>query len=117
MKYASTKKNIVAAYGAENIICVPYADLQNLLRMEDAEAYTSGIYGWNADIYGFGGFAICTGYRPFGRVHPSRDLVTEFDHRARRVLESVPCPNDWEETRRILHDLATEFVLRAVGEC
>lgn len=61
MKFKSTKRDIMANYG--NIIKVDYCDLQNLLKYESPIAYTAGVYGWNADIYDFGGIAICTGYR------------------------------------------------------
>jgi hypothetical protein len=115
MKYVTTKKNVIARYGADNIICVGYADLQNLLRFEDAEAYTSGTYGWNADVYGFDGVAICTGYRPFGNVRPSRDLIERYERLAREELEA-PYPRDWKLTKNALHGLACEFVRLAMSE-
>lgn len=115
MKYATTKKNVLARYGADNIICVGYADLQNLLRFESAEAYTSGTYGWNADIYGFDGVAICTGYRPFGNIRPSRDLVERFERLAREELEA-PYPRSWKITESNLHKLAQQFVRLAISE-
>lgn len=53
MKFRTTKKAIMANYG--NVIKVDYCDLQNLLKYESPIAYTAGVYGWNADIYDFGG--------------------------------------------------------------
>lgn len=46
-----------------------YCEYQDIFRYLDANAYTCGLYGWNADVYEVGGnFAIVTGYRPFGKV-------------------------------------------------
>ena len=113
MKYFSTKKNIVERYGMSRIICVPYADLQNLLRMENPEAYTSGVYGWNADIYGFDGVAICTGYRPFGGVHPSHETIRQYDTAARVLIEAKTAnwtPGTYDELRGELGSLLTAFI-------
>lgn len=35
----------------DNIISVPYCGLQDLLKYESPSWFTSGIYGWNADVY------------------------------------------------------------------
>jgi hypothetical protein len=115
MKHFDTKKNIVAHYGANNIVCVPYGYLQDLLRCDDAEAYTSGTYGWNADIYGINGTAICTGYRPFGNIRPSRELIERYERLARAELESRNS-RGWEELKSALHALACEFVRLATTE-
>lgn len=119
MKYVSTKKNIVAHYGMRNIIEVPYADLQNLLRYEDAEAYTSGVYGWNADVYGFGNRAICTGYRPFGGIKPSREVIRKYDDAARALFTRKTCKGftstTFEELKTELRALADAFVLEVAG--
>lgn len=38
MKHVSTRKAIVAQYGTQNILSVSYADLQTLLKFENATA-------------------------------------------------------------------------------
>lgn len=50
------------------IIEVGYCALYHTLHecADTKNAYTAGVYGWNADIYEFDRFAIVTGYRPFG---------------------------------------------------
>lgn len=63
MKVQTTAKQI-RMYGTP--ICFGYGDLQHILRDDNPQYYTAGIYGWNADIYDFGSFQIVTGYRPFG---------------------------------------------------
>lgn len=115
MKYVTTKKNVIAKYGADNIICIGYADLQSLLRCKEAEAYTSGVNGWDADIYGFGKFAICTGYRPFGNVHPSRDLIEKYEQLAREEL-NVPYFRPWKIMQNEINNLAEYFVKLAIEE-
>lgn len=119
MKYISTKKNIVTTYGMRNIIEVPYADLQNLLRYEDAEAYTSGVYGWNADIYCVGGFAICTGYRPFGGIKADREITRKYDTAAHDLFTLKTrdgfTPTTYEELQTELRALALAFVHEVSG--
>ena len=61
MKFKTTQKEIRANYN--EIICVPYCGLQNLLNYESPVAYTARREGWGADIYDMGGgVAIVTGY-------------------------------------------------------
>ena len=102
MKYVTTKRAIVDHYG-ERIISVPYCALQSLLRLEEATAYTSGTYGWNADIYDVNGYALVTGYRPFGKP-VDRELVTRFENWARAELEAE-YPRHWKLTHAALHNL------------
>lgn len=67
MKERVTKKKIMSGYN--NVICVGYGYLENLLTYESPEYYTTWREGWGADIYDVGnGNAICTGYAPFGNI-------------------------------------------------
>ena len=46
-----------------------YCDLQEELSILEPNAYTCGVYGWNADLYELPyNFVIVTGYRPFGKA-------------------------------------------------
>lgn len=64
-----TAKEVKATH--VNVIQVGYCELGNLLTFKQPYAYTSGVYGWNADVYSYGTTAIVTGYRPFGKkVNP-----------------------------------------------
>ena len=60
-----TKKDIQSNYWCYS---VNDGKLQYLLSYTKSAGYTSGVYGWNADIYLFycDDIAIVTGYRPFG---------------------------------------------------
>lgn len=86
MKFKTTKKAIMANYG--NIIKVGYCNLQNLLKYESPVAYTAGVYGWNADIYDFGGVAIVTGYRPFGNICPNWEITDKYEKEAKDIYNT-----------------------------
>ena len=75
-----------------NIICVPYCGLQDLLRYETPWCYTSGIYGWNADVYIIT-FDTCivTGYRPFGNIRPTYALNDVFNRTAQKADTPEKC--------------------------
>ena len=116
MKYVSTKRNILCRYGKENCIEVPYCALQSLLRYEEPEAYTSGTYGWNADVYGFAGIAIVTGYRPFGGCRPDYDLFRKYEKLAddlnRKIIEAGEC---WMAGQHEMRKLIEAFIAEAFG--
>lgn len=80
MKFKTTKKAIMANY--VKVIEIGYCDLQYLLNYKSPIAYTAGVYGWNADIYDFGGVAIVTGYKPFGNIHPNWEIVEKYEKEA-----------------------------------
>lgn len=75
-----------------NIICVPYCGLQDLLRHETPCWFTSGIYGWNADVYMID-FDTCivTGYRPFGNICPTSELNGAFNTAAQKADTPEKC--------------------------
>lgn len=104
MKFRTTKKAIMANYG--NVIKVDYCDLQNLLKYESPIAYTAGVYGWNADIYDFGGVAIATGYRPFGNICPNYELQEKYEKEARKISYNY----SYEEGRKALKELQKKFI-------
>lgn len=84
MKQVNTMKNIKSMYN--KVYGISYCNAQNLLVGFQPEWYTSGIYGWGADVYDFMDKAIATGYRPFGKVVP-QPLVKEFDDKARENIK------------------------------
>ena len=87
MKYKTTKRAVMDGYGF--VISVGYTDLQHLLHYKSPVAYTSGQYGWNADVYDFGNIAICTGYRPFGNISSNKYGVNRMvDNAAKEVLDT-----------------------------
>lgn len=78
-----TRKYVCANF--TNIISVPYCALQDLLKYESPSCFTSGIYGWNADVYIID-FDTCivTGYRPFGNIRPTYALTDVFNRTAQK---------------------------------
>ena len=104
MKYRTTRADVMNGYGY--VFSTGYCNLQNLFTYENPVAYTCGVYGWNADIYQFQGFAIVTGYRPFGRSIP-HDKVREVERKAQSIKNRKRW--GWEAKRDALHRLAFEF--------
>ena len=103
MKFKTTRKYIMENYNT--VLSVGYCDLQYLLRWENPIAYTSGTYGWNADIYNIGGVAIVTGYRPFGR-HVDHDKIAAVEAEARKIVETVK----YDEQQEALKTLILDFI-------
>lgn len=81
MKTKVTARKIKENYS--KIIEVGYCDLWYLLQGSEANYYTCGVYGWNADVYTFGNVAIVTGYRPFGNIQPKN--VNKYNERAKEI--------------------------------
>lgn len=114
MKYRTTQKAVKAGYN--NLIVVPYCDLQNLLDYREATAYTAGVYGWNADIYDINGYtAIVTGYRPFGNIRAGYEICRRYDQQAREIVNEYRHPNETYEgmiqrKQTALQDLLDQFI-------
>lgn len=106
MKNKTTQKAIKNTY--TTIIKVNYCRLQYLLNLVEPIAYTSGIYGWNADIYHFGDVAIVTGYNPFGNIVPDYDIIKAFDDRAAEILSDIK--SSYEDKKQALYNLTMEFI-------
>lgn len=75
-----------------NIISVPYCAAQDLLKYESPVWFTSGIYGWNADVYMID-FDTCivTGYRPFGNIRPAYALIDVFNRTSQKADTAEKC--------------------------
>jgi hypothetical protein len=82
MKYKTTAKALKNGY--YKIISVGYCDLQSLLSYQKPVAYSSGVYGWNFDVYEVNGVAIVTGYRgmPEKNSKTSYELIKEYEDRS-----------------------------------
>ena len=79
MKYKVTRKEICQNY--YKVYAVGYCGLQPLAQLWEPVAYNCGVYGWNFDVYQFGGIAVCTGYRSM----PGKELPEA----ARRILRNA----------------------------
>lgn len=102
MKTKTTRKAIVNS--SCNVKYAGYCDLQYLLRNHEPIAYTSGVYGWNFDVYEVYGVTICTGYR--GMPGARLEKIDEYEKKARAILNSGLL---YEETKNAVEKLLHEF--------
>lgn len=107
MKYKTTRKAVVN--GSANLVCAGYCDLQCLLANHDAVAYTSGVYGWNFDVYEVYGLTICTGYR--GMPGRRANNIGEYEERARRIRYDYNA--NWDARMAAIEELLREFCEQA----
>lgn len=111
MKFKTTQKAIREGY--RNILEVGYCDLQYLLYYENPIAYTSGVYGWNSDIYQINNSTvIVTGYRPFGNKRIDYKLIREYDEKAMEIIHNLKAEN----TREKVDELLEEFINKIMKE-
>ena len=99
MKFKTTTKRIKENYSQNYILSISYCDLQTLLKYESPRAYTSGLYGWNYDLYDIEGVAICTGYRgmPQGKNF-DYSLVKKYETKAQKIANRRKKDNEtWEQ--------------------
>lgn len=110
MKYKTIKKAIVN--GSVNVKCAGYCDLRNLLRNHSAVAYTTGVYGWNFDVFEVYGITICTGYRntPGSRL----EHIREYEEKAAAIW-SWKDSRPFEEKQKAVEKLLQEFCLKNGG--
>lgn len=105
MKYEAKRNKLLHDM---RCLSLGYCDYQDVFGWLDADAYTCGVYGWNADIYEVGGnFAIVTGYRPFGQVRLKlRDSALD---RIRDIQNEYPnSPMGMEEVKGRIKDILRE---------
>lgn len=105
MKVQTTKKAVKNNYS--EIIRIGYCDLQTLLSLEEPFAYTAGVYGWNANIYDLNGIALVTGYRTFGEISPSWELIEKYEQKAKEVIDLI---YNYEERKEALKTLIDSFL-------
>lgn len=84
MKYKTTAKEL-RNYGY-NVVSCGYCDLQHLLNYRSPNAYTSGIYGWNFDVYELEHITITTGYRGTVGVRIPYEIIEKYEKMAEKIL-------------------------------
>lgn len=111
MKNKITQKFIMNNY--KNVIRVGYCDLQYLLNFETLKYYTSGAYGWNADIYQIDNdTVIVTGYRPFGNIRNKYNINKFYNTKASEVLASnITYEEKREKIKILLENYIKEVLL------
>lgn len=105
MKYKTTVKALRG--GACNLRSAGYCDLQHLLTNHSPVAYTSGVYGWNFDVYEVYGLTICTGYR--GMPGKRLEGIAEAEGKAMDVLAWENKDMTYDEKREAVENLLHEF--------
>lgn len=105
MKIKTTRKAIVSS--SPRLVSVGYCDLPTLLRYHSPIAYTSGVYGWNFDVYVVNGLTICTGYR--GMPGRRANNAEKYEQAARDALKRL----DWKEAEAEIERLLSEFCNQA----
>ena len=107
MKFKTTRKAIVN--GSTKLVYAGYCDLQTLLRNHSPIAYTSGVYGWNFDVYEVNGLTICTGYR--GMPGRRANNIDEYERKARAIMDEYT--RNYEERCADVENLLNEFIAQA----
>lgn len=103
MKYKTTIKALRA--NSCNLRRAGYCDLQYLLRGHEPIAYTSGIYGWNFDVYEVYGVTICTGYQ--GMPGKRLDSIVEYENKAMAIWNDYN--KLYEEKYKAVEELLHDF--------
>lgn len=106
MKLRTTEKNVKQSF--DKIINVSCGNSQHLLYFEEPAAYTSGVYGWNADIYDYGKAAIVQGYRGFKAFKADYDLIDEYNDQAAQIVHNDDLTI--EEKKNKIKSLIDEFI-------
>ena len=105
MKTQITKKAIMSAF--KNVIRVGYCDMQSALTWREPNFYTAGVYGWNADVYVIDAdTVIVTGYRPFGNVKLSRDVIDTLNKCAESITHDLDYDTAKARLNKNLYELA-----------
>ena len=89
MKIKTTRKNIEK--NSYKIVSIGYCEAQHLLKYKSPFAYSSGVYGWNADYYDVNGVVIATGYRSLPNSKNTNcdyKTVRAFDDKASKAETS-----------------------------
>ena len=102
MKFKTTIKEI--REGSVNVRSAGYCDLQYLLINHNPIAYTSGVYGWNFDVYEVYGLTIYTGYR--GMPGKRLEGIVEYENKAMAIWNDYNklCEEKHEAVEKLLHD-------------
>ena len=112
MKFKTTMKKVKEENN--NIIEIGYCDALTLLCCNDPIAYTCGVYGWNSDIYKINNAVISTGYRPFGNIKPSKELINRYEQKAKKTLKNDGL--NYKEKQNRINFLLNEFINMVIEE-
>lgn len=105
MKFKTTRKAVVSMF--PRLYRVGYCDLQCLLSFEHPVAYTSGVYGWNFDLYNVGGVGITTGYRNMAGKNIPVELIEKYEGAARAIMNDYSL--NYDDRKAAVTSLLDEF--------
>ena len=104
MKTKTTKKAIMSAF--ENVIRVGYCEMQDALKWREPNFYTAGVFVWKADVYVIDDdTVIVTGYRPFGNMELSREVIDTLN----KCAESITHYFDYDTAKIYLSNNLDEL--------
>ena len=82
--------------------------MQDALIWREPNFYTAGVYGWNADVYVIDcDTVIVTGYRPFGNMELSREVIDTLNKCAKSITHYLDYENAKISLRKNLDELAS----------
>lgn len=109
MKLKTTRKEIKNKVASNYIWQVGYCGMQHLLYYKNAIAYTSGVYGWNFDLYEVDGVYFTTGYRNMIGKQVNYELLRKYEGQADLVINTFGLYTH-EEKRERVTELLKEFI-------
>lgn len=112
-KFELKKKDVLSNF--TNVIKIGYCDLEMLnWNIIEKLGYTAGVYGWNADVYVVNpSTVIVTGYRPFGNIVPSRELIEKYNTLYKLLYDYS---YDYDIFHEKLYDMLDDFSVEAIEE-
>jgi hypothetical protein len=109
MKLKTTRKEIKNKVASNYLWRVGYCDMQNLLYYKNAIAYTSGVYGWNFDLYEVDGVYFTTGYRNMIGKQVDYELLRKYEQQAGDIIKTWG-KHSTEEKQELVNNLLKEFI-------
>lgn len=89
MKFKTTTRELKQGIPVLYLYSTGYETLNYLLNYIEPVAYSSGVYGWNYDVYKLsGGYYICTGYRGMKGHYIPYAITKQYNDEARKIILS-----------------------------
>jgi hypothetical protein len=105
-KYKTSMKAIKE--NNSKVINIGYCAAQNLLRFNEATAYSSGTYGWNCDFHQIEpNTVIATGYRTNSKL-VEYTIVEKYDNLAAEIIGDKTI--SWDDKKIQVNNLLERFV-------
>lgn len=109
MKLKTTRKEIKNNVPEKYIWKAGYCSMQHLLYYKNPIAYTSGVYGWNFDLYDIGGVYFTTGYRNMIGKQVDYDLLNKYEDQAKEII-NLRGKYEYDEKKDLVNNLLKEFI-------